>query len=117
MVVSSSPLLDVTDTIQQGGTAVYTVSLEQDTVYWITLQSADGTTDLNISASSNDMDFEHFMNLPYREDFLYALEFAIATGLEIGDESVTLPAAYSGPVYIVVHDVGGDGGDFILKIQ
>ncbi len=117
ILAASSPLLDVTDSIDRGGTAVYTVSLEEGTVYWIILQSPDGSTDLNISASSNDMDFEHFMNLPYREDFIYALDFAIAAGLEEGDESVTLPAAYSGPVYIVVHDAGGSGGEFILKIQ
>lgn len=114
---SSSPLLDVTDIIPKGGTAVYTVSLEEETVYWLTLRSEGGVTDLNVAASSNEMDFEQFMNLPYREDFLYALEYAIATGLSAGDESVTLPADYSGPVYIVVHDIGGGGGSFTLTIQ
>lgn len=117
ILAASSPLLDVADSIDRGGTAVYTVSLEEGTVYWIILQSPDGNTDLNISASSNEMDFEQFMNLPYREDFMYALEYAIVSGLENGDESVTLPAEYSGPVYIIVHDAGGSGGDFLLKIQ
>lgn len=114
---ASSPLLDVTDTIDRGGTAVYTVSLEKDTVYWIILQSTNSVTDLNISASSSEMDFENFMSLPYREDFLYALEFAAASGLEPGDESVTLTAGYSGPFYVVVNDAGGNGGEFFLKIQ
>ncbi len=114
---SSSPLLDVTDTIDRGGTAVYTVSLEEATAYWITLQSPGGITDLNIAASSNEMNFENFMNLPYGDDFIYALEFAIVTGLEEGDESLTLTADYSGPFYIVVHDTGGGGGEFILTIQ
>lgn len=114
---SSSPLLDVTDTIDRGGTAVYTVSLEDGTAYWVTLQSEGGVTDLNVAAASDEMDFEHFMNLAYREDFIYALEFAIVTGLEEGDESLTLPAEYSGPVYIVVHDTGGGGGGFTLNIQ
>ncbi len=116
-ICSSSPLLDVTDTIDRGGTAVYTVSLEESTSYWITLRSRDGVTDLNIAAVSNEMDFENFMNLPYRDDFIYAMEFAIVTGLEVGDESLTLPAEYSGPVYIVVHDAGGAGGEFILTVQ
>lgn len=113
---SSSPLLDVTDTIDRGGTAVYTVSLDGETAYWITLQSQSGATDLNIAAVSNEMNFEEFMNLPYGNDFLYALEFAIVAGLEEGDESLTLNALYSGPVYIVVHDAGGGGGQFILSI-
>jgi len=117
ILCSTSPLLDVSDTIPRGGTAVYTVSLEEETVYWIVLQSENGVTDLNVTASSNMMDFEHFMNLPYREDFIYALEFAIAAGLEEGDESVTLPAEYSGPVYVIVHDIGGGGGQFTLTIQ
>lgn len=114
---SSSPLLGVTDTIASGGTAVYTVSLQQETVYWITLLSENNTTDLNVVAASNEMDFEHFMSLPYREDFIYALEFSLAEGLEEGDESLTLPADYSGPVYIVVHDAGGAGGNYTLTIQ
>jgi hypothetical protein len=117
LLSASSPLLDVTDTINRGGTAVYTVSLEKDTVYWIILQSTEGVTDLNISASSSGMDFEQFMSLPYRDDFYYALEFAVASGLEPGDESITLTADYSGPFYVVVNDAGGNGGEFVLKIQ
>ena len=116
-VCSSSPLLDVTDSIERSGTAVYTVSLEEDTVYWIILRSEGGVTDLNFVASSGEMDFEHFMNLPFREDFLYAMEYAIAAGLEEGDESVTLHSDHSGPVYIVIHDAGGGGGSFTLRIQ
>lgn len=114
---SSSPLLDVTDTIDRGGTAVYTVSLEESTAYWITLRSSGGVTDLNVAAVSGDMDFDEFMNLPYGEDFMYALRFAIVTGLEAGDESLTLPSEYSGPVYIVVHDAGEGGGEFTLSLQ
>jgi hypothetical protein len=96
---------------------VYNVSLGNDTAYWITLQSRGNTTDLNISISSGEMDFEHFMNLAYREDFLYALEYSIQAGLEEGDESFTLSSEFSGPVFVVVHDSGGGGGEFTLKIQ
>lgn len=116
-LTTSSPLLDVTDTIPRGGTVVYNVSLGDETVYWIILQSLGSTTDLNISVSSSEMDFEHFMNLAYREDFLYALEYSIQAGLEEGDESFTLSSDYSGPVFVVVHDMGGGGGEFTLKIQ
>lgn len=114
---ASSPLLDVTDTMDRGATAVYTVSLDDETVYWITLQSVDSQTNFDIVTATSEMDFDHFMNLPYREDFLYALGFAIITGLEEGDESVTLPAQSSGMVYVIVHDTGGNGGLFSLKIQ
>ena len=63
------------------------------------------------------MDFENFMNLPYGEDFIYALDFAIVTGLEPGNESVTLSNENSGLVYVIVHDAGGNGGEFFLKIH
>lgn len=117
LICSSPPLLEVTDTIDPGGTAVYTVSLGEESVYWLTLNSVGGNTDLHVAAASSEMDFEHFMTLPYREDFFYALEFAVTAGMEVGDESLTLPAEYSGPVYIVVHDAGGDGGEFALVIR
>lgn len=116
-VLTSSPLLEVTDTIQRGGTAVYTVSLGEETVYWITLVSLEGATDLNLAAVSEEMDFDHFMSLPYGEDFIYAMEFAVATGLTDGDESVTVSAAYSGPFYIVVHDAGHGGGEYSLTLH
>ncbi len=117
LLFASSPLLDVTDNLDRGATAIYTVSLDNETVYWVILESVDGQTDLNVVASTCEMDFEHFMNLPYHEDFLYALEYAIVSGLEEGNESLTLPADHSGPVYIVVHDAGGNGGTFVLKIH
>lgn len=114
---ASSPLLDITDDLEKGATAVYTVSLGENITYWITLQAVENETDFNITVASGEMDFEHFMGLPYREDFLYALEFSIASGLEVGNESVTLPAEHAGPVYVIVHDAGGNGGTFSLKIQ
>ncbi|MCP4648230.1 MAG: hypothetical protein GY852_10955 [bacterium] len=117
MIAASSPLLDVTDSMDRGATAVYTVSLEDETVYWLILESVDGLTNFDVTTSSCEMDFDHFMNLPYGEDFLYALEFAIVSGLESGNESVTLPESNSGPIYVVVHDAGGNGGTFALKIQ
>lgn len=117
LLTASSPLLDVTDTMDRGATAVYTVSLEDETVYWIILKSVDEQTNFDVVTASSEMDFDHFMSLPYREDFFYALEFAIVSGLEDGDESVTLPAQNSGLVYVVVHDAGGNGGLFSLKIH
>ncbi len=114
---TTSPLLNVTDTIDRGATAVYTVSLDNETVYWVVLESVGAFTNLDVIAASSEMDFDHFMNLPYGEDFLYALDYAIISGMEQGNESLTLPAENSGPVYIVVHDTGGNGGQFTLKIQ
>ncbi|MCK5035363.1 MAG: hypothetical protein KAS73_05680 [Candidatus Sabulitectum sp.] len=116
-LAASSPLLDVTDTMDRGGTAVYTVSLDEETMYWIVVESVDGQTNFDVITASYEMDFDHFMNLPYREDFYYALTFAIVSGLEDGDESLTHHAQNSGPVYVIVHDSGGNGGLFALKIQ
>ncbi|MCK5133992.1 MAG: hypothetical protein KAR40_17815 [Candidatus Sabulitectum sp.] len=117
VLTAYSPLLDVTDTMDRGATAVYTISLDNETVYWIILESVDGQTNFDVVTASSEMDFDHFMSLPYREDFFYALEFAIVSGLEDGNESVTLPAQNSGLVYVVVHDAGGNGGLFSLKIH
>jgi hypothetical protein len=114
---AASPLLDVNDTIDRGATAVYTVSLDNDTVYWVTLESVEEQTNLDVTAASSEMDFEHFMNLPYGEDFVYALDFAVVSGIEPGNESITLPAENSSLVYLIVHDTGGNGGQFTLKIQ
>ena len=114
---ASSPLLDVTDSINRGATAVYTVSLDNETVYWVILESSNGQTNFDLLTASCEMDFDHFMNLPYGEDFLYALDFAIVAGLEPGDESVTLSNDNSGLVYVIVHDTGGNGGEFSLKIH
>ena len=116
-LILSSPLLEVTDSMDRGGTAVYTVSLDNDTVYWVILESVDEQTNFDIVTASDELDFDVFMNLPYGEDFIYALEFAIVSGLEAGNESVTLPSQNSGPVYVIVHDTGGNGGMFSLKIQ
>ncbi|MCK5785601.1 MAG: hypothetical protein KAH54_03475 [Candidatus Sabulitectum sp.] len=117
LLTASSPLLNVTDTMDRGATAVYTVSLDAETVYWITLESVDGQTNFDVVTASCEMDFEHFMNLPYGEDFLHALEFAIVSGTESGNESITLFTESSGMVYVVVHDAGGNGGVFALKIH
>lgn len=117
ILAASSPLLEVTDSMDRGGTAVYTVSLDNDTVYWVILESVDDQTNFDIVTASDELDFDVFMNLPYGEDFLYALEFAIVSGLETGNESVTLPSQDSGPVYVIVHDAGGNGGMFSLKIH
>lgn len=117
ILAASSPLLEVTDSMDRGGTAVYTVSLDSDTVYWVILESVDDQTNFDIVTASDELDFDVFMNLPYGEDFIYALEFAIVSGLETGNESVTLPSQDSGPVYVIVHDTGGNGGIFSLKIH
>ena len=117
VLTATSPLLDVTDTMDRGATAVYTVSLDHETVYWITLESVGGQTNFDIITASSEMNFEQFMNLPYGEDFVYAMGFTIVSGMEPGNESLTLPASESGLVYIVVHDTGGNGGQFALKIQ
>lgn len=117
LLTASSPLLNVTDTMDRGATAVYTVSLDGETVYWIILESVDGQTNFDVATASCEMDFDHFMNLPYGEDFLYALEFAIARGLEDGNESLTLHSQNSGLVYVIIHDAGGNGGVFALKIH
>lgn len=117
ILTATSPLLDVTDNLDRGATAVYTVSLDEETVYWIVLQSVDGNTNFDVVSASEEMNFDHFMSLPYGEDFFYALEHAIVSGLEPGNESLTLPAQRSGPVYIIIHDAGGNGGTFSLKIH
>lgn len=116
-LLASSPLLDASDCIDRGATAIYSVSLDGETVYWLTLESVDGNSNLDVSVSSEDMIFDDFMNLPYGEDFHYSLEYAIVSGLEEGDESVTIPALPPGLVHIIVHDTGGNGGNFLLKIQ
>jgi len=116
-LAASSPLLDVTDTMDRGGTAVYTISLDAETMYWIVLESAEDQTNFDVLTASSEMDFDHFMSLPYGEDFYYALAFAIVSGLEDGDESLTLHAQNSGLVYVIVHDTGGNGGSFALKIH
>ncbi len=117
LLTASSPLLDVTDTMDRGATAVYTVSLDDGTAYWVILESLDGQTNFDLTTASCEIDFDHLMNLPYGEDFLYALAFAIVSGLEAGSESVTLCTQNSGLVYVVVHDAGGNGGVFSLKIH
>ena len=116
-LIASSPLLDASDSIDRGATAIYSVSLDGETVYWLTLESVNGNSNLDVSVSSEDMIFDEFMNLPYGEDFRYALNFAIVSGEEDGDESITIPALDPGLVHIIVHDTGGNGGNFLLKIQ
>ncbi len=117
ILTGSSPLLDVTHTMDRGATAVYTVSLDEETVYWLILESVNDETDFDVITASSEMDFDHFMSLPYREDFFYALDFAIISGINTGNESITIPAGDAGLVYVIVHDSGGNGGLFTLKVH
>lgn len=116
---SSPPLLEVEDSLERGATALYTVSLQEGTEYWITLDTAGGEpgTDFDVIVAGREMNLEQFMNLPYREDFEYARVHSCAAGNEQGDESFTLSALYTGVYYIVVHDTGQTGGTFRLKLQ
>ncbi len=116
---SSPPLLDVEDSLDRGATALYTVSLQEGTEYWIMLEAGSGSseTDFDVIVAGREMNLEQFMNLPYREDFEYARSHACATGCEQGGESFTLSAQYTGVYYIVVHDAGQTGGTFRLKLQ
>lgn len=117
MFSTTPPLLNVTDTMARGATAVYTVSVNDETLYQILLESVNNETNFDIVTSSSEMDFDHFMSLPYGDDFLYALEFSIAAGQSDGDESLTIPARNSGLVYVIIHDTGGNGGLFKLLIK
>lgn len=116
---SSPPLLDVEDSLDRGATALYTVSLQEGTQYWLVLEvhDEDSGVDFDLIVADREMNLEQFMNLPYREDFEYAHSHARAVGSEPGGESVTLSADYTGVYYIVVHDVGQRGGQYRLRLQ
>jgi hypothetical protein len=116
---SSPPLLDVEDSLDRGATAIYSVSLQEGTEYWLVLEvrGTDSGADFDVIVAGREMNLEHFMNLPYREDFEYAHGHACAAGTEPGNESLTLSADYTGVYYIVVHDVGQRGGSYRLKLQ
>lgn len=117
LVMQSDPLLRAHDDLSRGGTAVYTITVIHDTSYWIVLECDDPGADMNVVVASRDMNFDEFMSLPYYEDYVYALEFSIAEGLEDGpSESFTLTAPYTGPAYVVVHDIGETGGSYELKV-
>jgi hypothetical protein len=113
---ATSPLLEADDSLDRGATAVYTISLVEELEYWMILELPDSRSDFDVVVASKEMDFDEFMNLPYYEDFLYAREFVMAEGIVEGPESFTLYAPYTGPFYIVIHDVGGTGGDYSLKV-
>ncbi len=116
---SSPPLLDVEDSLERGGTALYTVSLQEGTEYWIVLEirGSSPEADFDVIVAGREMNLEQFMNLPYREDFELARTHRCASGEEQGSESFTLSADYTGVYYIVVHDVSNRGGNYRLKLQ
>jgi hypothetical protein len=115
--MESDPLLEAEDTLARGATAVYTVTVIQGTSYWILVETEGPAADVDIVVASKDMDFDHFMSLPYYEDFQYALGFALAEGVSEGeDESFSFTATYTGPAYLVVHDIGETGGSYELKV-
>mgnify|MGYP000925291863 CR=1 FL=1 len=113
---SSSPLLDVEESLDRGATALYTLSLQEGTEYWVVLE-AGGGADFDVIVAGREMNLEQFMNLPYREDFEYARGFACSEGTEPGNESFTLSAGYTGIYYLVVHDIGQQGGSYRLRIR
>lgn len=116
IIVATNPMLEADDSLDRGATAVYTISLVEDLEYWLILELPDDRSDFDVVVASKEMDFDEFMNLPYYEDFLYAREFVMAEGIVEGAESFTLRAPYTGPFYIVIHDVGGTGGNYHLKV-
>lgn len=116
IIVATNPMLEADDNLDRGATAVYTISLVEELEYWLILELPDDRSDFDVVVASKEMDFDEFMNLPYYEDFLYAREFVTAEGIVEGAESFTLRAPYTGPFYIVIHDVGGTGGNYHLKV-
>jgi hypothetical protein len=116
ILMATTPLLEAEDSLDRGATAVYTISLVEELEYWVILELPDGGSDFDVVVASKDMDFDEFMNMPYYEDFIYARQFVIGEGIVEGPESFTLLAPYTGPFYIVIHDVGGTGGEYHLKV-
>jgi len=115
-IMATSPLLEAEDDLDRGATVVYAITLVEELEYWLILEFPDAGTDFDVVVASKEMDFDEFMNLPYHEDFLYAAEYVVAEGVVEGPESFTLRAPYTGPFYIVIHDIGGSGGAYHLKV-
>ncbi|GEM_PF-435580 len=116
-VSTPPPLLQAEDTISRGATVMYTISLEEGLEYWILL-TFDETSgmDLDMLVSSDEMDYESFIQTPFYEDYVYAREFAIAEGATEGTEDFILTAPYTGTAYIIIHDIGETGGEYNLRI-
>ncbi len=114
--LGSDPLLSAGDSMSRGATAVYTITICEGVDYWVLLDAGSAEADFDVVVASKDMDFDEFMSLPYGEDFQYSLGFSIAQGRQQGSESFTLTAPYTGPAYIVIHDIGSTGGDYELKV-
>lgn len=115
-LLSTEPLLSSTDVLERGATTVYTLTVMEGTDYWIVLDCPPPPADFDVTVASRDMDFDEFMSLPYYEDYLYARGFSIADGGSEGSESFTLTAPYTGPAFIVIHDIGETGGSYDLKV-
>ncbi len=116
LLLSSSPLLESEDFLDRGTTAIYTISLVEGVDYWVLLNTDNPDADFDIVVASKEMDFDQFMMMPYYEDYIYAREFILAEGVNIGNESFTLSSTYTGPAYIVVHDIGETGGSYTLTV-
>lgn len=115
-MTGSDPLLSADDTLARGATAVYTITICEGVDYWVILDCANSQANFDVVVASRDMDFDEFMGLPYYEDYQFALGFSLAEGSEPSSESFTLTSPYTGPAYIVIHDIGTTGGDYELKV-
>lgn len=115
-LISTEPLLSSTDVLDRGATTVYTLTVMEGTDYWIVLDCPPPPADFDVVVASREMDFDEFMSLPYYEDYIYAREFSISEGGSEGSESFTLTAPYTGPAFIVIHDIGETGGSYDLKV-
>lgn len=116
IVASASPLLSAEDNMQPGATCIYTVSMVEGMDYWVLLRLDRAEQDFDLVVASREMDLDRFMSLPYREDYHYAREHAIAEGIREGPEDFTLTAPYTGTAYLVIHDVGETGGGYLLEL-
>ena len=116
-ITSSSITLQSSDYLAPGTTAVYPITFEEGREYWIILDFDTSTVNnFDLVVSSNEMDYEQFMMLPYYEDYLYAMEFSIAQGCMAGTEDLVVTGPYTGAVYLIIHDIGGTGGDYHFKV-
>jgi len=116
LALSTEPLLSSTDQLGRGATAVYTLTVLEGTDYWIVLDCPPPPADFDVTVASRDMNFDEFMSLPYYEDYIYARGFSMVEGDSDGSESLTLTAPYTGPAFIVIHDIGETGGSYDLKV-
>jgi hypothetical protein len=115
-LTGSDPLLSADDTLARGATAVYTITICEGVDYWVLLNPVDPQANFDVVIASREMDFDEFMSLPYYEDYQYSRGFALAEGAGPAGESFTLTSPYTGPAYIVIHDIGTTGGDYELKV-